>query len=133
VLPPVPITNSMEPLKKQSDLRWKQDWWDFCALQEIWSVAHAAVCRRQFDSFKIVPDFSAFNNRNIRLILQFLSWIPRSRSPREYFQPYCEAEFRYYFSSLVMIFVLLAYSLVAWLIKLESGAPTFSSEPFGKK
>lgn len=103
----------------------------FCALPLRDKDRVASLLRFAEDNlirFKIVPDFSAFNNRNIKV--DFYSFYPvislQSEPLGNIFNRIVKRSFDIIFSSLVMIFVLSwLIPLVAWLIKLESKGPTF--------
>ncbi len=103
----------------------------FCALPLRDKDRVASLLRFAEDNlirFKIVPDFSAFNNRNIKV--DFYSFYPvislQSEPLGNIFNRIVKRSFDIIFSSLVMIFVLSwLIPLVALLIKLESKGPTF--------
>ncbi len=103
----------------------------FCALPLRDKDRIASLLRFAEDNlirFKIVPDFSAFNNRNIKV--NFYSFYPvislQSEPLGNIFNRIVKRSFDIAFSSLVMIFILSwLLPLIAILIKAESNGPVF--------
>jgi len=103
----------------------------FCALPLRDKERVSSILRFAEDNlirFKIVPDFSAFNNRNIKV--DFYSFYPvislQAEPLANIFNRIVKRSFDIAFSSLVMIFILSwLIPLVAILIKWESNGPLF--------